>query len=401
MTSGRLEYCIHVQYSESKVRRKPGEVRDAIGDVLDKHPAGASAGLISAEVSRLIGEVPASSVRSYLRLNTPELFVRMERGQYALAGFEAPALTLAQVARSELKSFHFGRTTLIQDDCLSWLDRQADDSVHAVVTDPPYGLIEYSDQELAKLRQKKGGVWRIPPSFDGAQRAPLPRFTVLKPSELLALEDFFFAWGRRLGRVLVPGANVVVASNPLLSYLVSGALSRAGLERRGELARLVMTMRGGDRPKAAHVEFEGVSVMPRSMWEPWLLFRKPIQGRVQDNLRRWGTGGFRRVGPDKPFGDVIESSPTRPAERKLANHPSLKPQEFLRRVVRGVLPLGEGMVLDPFAGSGSTLAAAEAVGYRATGIERDAEYFELARAAIPKLAAMNVISKQAISMGTR
>jgi len=383
------------------VRRKPGEVRDAIGDVLDKHPAGASAGLISAEVSRLIGEVPASSVRSYLRLNTPELFVRMERGQYALAGFEAPALPPAQGARSELKSFHFGRTTLIQDDCLSWLDRQADDSVHAVVTDPPYGLIEYSDQELAKLRQKKGGVWRIPPSFDGAQRAPLPRFTVLKPSELLALEDFFFAWGRRLGRVLVPGANVVVASNPLLSYLVSGALSRAGLERRGELARLVMTMRGGDRPKAAHVEFEGVSVMPRSMWEPWLLFRKPIQGRVQDNLRRWGTGGFRRVGPDKPFGDVIESSPTRPAERKLANHPSLKPQEFLRKVVRGVLPLGEGMVLDPFAGSGSTLAAAEAVGYRATGIERDAEYFELARAAIPKLSAMNVVSKQAIAMGTR
>ena len=375
------------------MRRKPGEVRDAIVDVLEKAPAGASAGLISAEVSRLIGEVSASSVRSYLRLNTPEVFLRMDRGQYTLAGYEAAVLPAAQLVRSELKSFQFGRATLIQDDCLSWLDRQADDSLHAVVTDPPYGLIEYSDQELTKLRQEKGGVWRIPPSFDGAQRSPLPRFTVLKPSELVALEAFFFAWGRRLVRVLVPGANVVVASNPLLSYLVSGSLSRAGLERRGELARLVMTMRGGDRPKAAHVEFDGVSVMPRSMWEPWLIFRKPIQGRVQDNLRRWGTGGFRRIGPDKPFGDVIESAPTRTAERRLANHPSLKPQDFLRKVVRGVLPLGEGVVLDPFAGSGSTLAAAEVVGYRAVGIERDAEYFELARAAIPKLAALNLASK--------
>jgi len=37
-----------------------------------------------------------------------------------------------------------------------------------------------------------------------------------------------------------------------------------------------MTMRGGDRPKAAHEEFKDVSVMPRSMWEPWVLFRKPI-----------------------------------------------------------------------------------------------------------------------------
>ena len=178
---------------------------------------------------------------------------------------------------------------------------------------------------------------------------------------------FFLAWGRSLIRVLVPGANVVVASNPLLSHLVSGALARAGLERRGELARLVMTMRGGDRPKAAHVEFSDVSVMPRSMWEPWLLFRKPIGGRVQDNLRRWGTGGFRRISDQRPFGDVIESAPTRAKERLLANHPSLKPQAFLRRVVRGVLPLGAGVVLDPFAGSGSTLAAAEAVGYASIG----------------------------------
>jgi site-specific DNA-methyltransferase (adenine-specific) len=146
-----------------------------------------------------------------------------------------------------------------------------------------------------------------------------------------------------------------------------------------------MTMRGGDRPKAAHDEFPGVSVMPRSMWEPWLLFRRPIDGRVQDNLRRWGTGGFRRPSADRPFGDVIASAPTNKAERKLAPHPSLKPQEFLRAVVRGVLPLGEGVVLDPFAGSGSTLAAAEAVGYSSIGVEKDPAYFELARRAIPDL----------------
>ena len=183
----------------------------------------------------------------------------------------------------------------------------------------------------------------------------------------------------------MPGANVVVASNPLLSYILSGALADAGLERRGEIIRLVMTMRGGDRPKAAHEEFEDVSVMPRSMWEPWVIFRKPIEGRVQDNLRKWKTGGFRRQSPDKPFGDVIPSAPTRKNERALAPHPSLKPQAFLRRVVRGVLPLGEGAILDPFAGTGSTLAAAEAVGYRSIGIEKDRRYFELASEAIPKL----------------
>ena len=58
----------------------------------------------------------------------------------------------------------------------------------------------------------------------------------------------------------------------------------------------------------------------------------------------------------------------------------------MRQVVRGVLPLGEGIVLDPFAGAGSTLAAAEAVGYESIGIERDLKYFRMGVRAIAKLA---------------
>lgn len=370
------------------MRKRPGQVRDAIVQVLETQPLGASVRDITDGVASLIGEVPASSVRSYLRLNTPELFARMDRAQYVLSGFEVP--DVARHARSKQIEFRFERARLVLADCNAWLAEQPAHSIHAVVTDPPYGLVEYSDAEQAKLRQGRGGVWRIPPSFDGAKRAPLPRFTVLSAGDLAALDRFFVDWGRRVARVLVPGANVVVASNPLLSYIVSGALSRAGLERRGEIARLVMTMRGGDRPKAAHEEFNGVSVMPRSMWEPWLVFRKPVEGRVQDNLRKWGTGGFRRISADRPFGDVIESAPTRASERKLAPHPSLKPQAFLRQLVRGVLPLGEGIVLDPFAGAASTLAAAQAVGYDSIGIERDASYFEMASSALPRLAALRV-----------
>ena len=179
---------------------------------------------------------------------------------------------------------------------------------------------------------------------------------------------------------------MVVASNPMLSDIVSQALSDAGLERRGAIVRLVMTMRGGDRPKAAHQEFAGVSVLPRSMWEPWILFRKPIEGRVQDNLRKWKTGGFRRPSNWSPFGDVIRSAPTRKREKLIAPHPNLKPQAFLRQLVRGVLPLGEGVVADPFAGAGSTLAAAEAVGYVSVGVESDVSYFNMATRAIKSLA---------------
>ena len=64
----------------------------------------------------------------------------------------------------------------------------------------------------------------------------------------------------------------------------------------------------------------------------------------------------------------------------------MKPQSFLRQLVRGVLPLGEGVVLDPFCGAGSTLAAAEAVGYASIGVEKDQRYFAMARDAIVPLA---------------
>lgn len=103
-----------------------------------------------------------------------------------------------------------------------------------------------------------------------------------------------------------------------------------------------------------------------------------------------GNGRPSRTIDDKPFGDVIRSQPTRKAEKLLAPHPSLKPQAFLRQVVYAILPLGEGVVLDPFAGSGSTLAAAVVVGYEALGVESDSRFVELACSAIPALAAVKL-----------
>jgi site-specific DNA-methyltransferase (adenine-specific) len=372
--------------SEESIRYAPGRVRDAILQVLTSASEPLSVKQIEERVGKVIGPTPRSSVRSYLRLNTPDLFVREDRGVYRVARghFGGVQREFKQAVEWE-QPFTFGRANLVHSDCFDWLEGQEDNSIHAVVTDPPYGLHEYTPEQQLKLRNGKGGVWRIPPPFDGHVRSPLPRFTTLTGSQIEELRTFFFVWARLLLPKLVPGANVVVASNPLVSFVVSDAFADAGLERRGEIVRLVMTMRGGDRPKAAHSEFPDVSVMPRSMWEPWIAFRKPIEGRVQDNLRKWKTGGFRRPCEDRPFGDVIPSAPTRKNERALAPHPSLKPQAFLRPLVRGVLPLGEGIVVDPFAGAGSTLAAAEAVGYQSVGIEKDLHYFNMARGAIPKL----------------
>lgn len=275
-------------------------------------------------------------------------------------------------------------------DCLDWMLSAPEQSVHAIVTDPPFGLREYTEAEKVKLRSSKGGVWRQPPSLGGCKRSPLPRFTELDRFDRDEIKCFFSWFGKRAMRVLVPGGHVFIATNPLLTELVYQPMLDRGFEKRGEIIRLVQTLRGGDRPKNAHEEFSDVTVMPRSKFEPWGLFRKPCEGRVQDNLRKWKTGALRRVSGEQPFADVIASSPTRPAERALSPHPSLKPQAFMRQLVRASLPLGEGIVLDPFMGGGATIAAAESLGYQSIGIELDLEYFQGAREGIPRLAQLEV-----------
>jgi site-specific DNA-methyltransferase (adenine-specific) len=280
-----------------------------------------------------------------------------------------------------------GTYTLYCCDAFDWLAKAPPNSIHAVVTDPPYGLVEYTQPQLEKMKNGRGGVWRIPPAFDGCNRRPLPRFTVLKEKDLAALRAFFQRFAELLYPLLVPGAHVFIATNPLVSPYVYEPLMRSGLEKRGEIIRVVYTLRGGDRPKNAHREFPLVSVMPKSCWEPWGLFRKPCEGRVQDNLRKWGTGGLRRISDSEPFKDLIYSSPARGLERQVAPHPSLKPQAFLRQLVRASLPFGEGVLLDPFMGSGSTIAAATACRLHSIGLEINSEYFQMAAKAIPLLAA--------------
>jgi len=67
------------------------------------------------------------------------------------------------------------------------------------------------------------------------------------------------------------------------------------------------------------------------------------------------------------------------------HHPTVKPTELMRYLCRLVTP-PNGLVLDPFAGSGSTGRGAVLEGFRFVGIEREAEYAEIARRRIAKVA---------------
>jgi site-specific DNA-methyltransferase (adenine-specific) len=218
-------------------------------------------------------------------------------------------------------------------------------------------------------------------------RQPLPRFTALNEKERQQVSRFFTEWAKVAVHVLRPGGHVFLACNSFLCQLVYSALVSGGLEFRGQLIRLVQTLRGGDRPKNAEEEFPDVCSLPRGCYEPWAILRKPIPAgmKVSDCLRQFETGGLRRLPEGLPFSDLVKAGRTPREERELAKHPSLKPQALLRELVYAVLPLGKGTVLDSFMGSGSTVAAANALGIHSIGVEKNSEYFAVAPESIDRL----------------
>jgi site-specific DNA-methyltransferase (adenine-specific) len=285
-----------------------------------------------------------------------------------------------------------GNSLVVHADCFEWLSRVPENTFHAIVTDPPYGVKEYDFDQIEKRAQGNGGVWRIPPSFDGHTRQPLPRFTALNRRERQQIYDFFVNWSKVAIQALRPGGHVFLATNTFLSQLVFSAIIEGGLEFRGEIIRLVRTLRGGDRPKNAESEFPNVSSLPRASYEPWGLFRKPLPRgmKISDCLREYQTGGLRRTSDDKPFNDVIQCGRTSSREKDMAKHPTLKPQSFLRKIIHASLPLGVGLIADPFMGSGSTIAAAEALGIQSIGVERYADFYEMSKTSIPQLKSIRV-----------
>lgn len=67
------------------------------------------------------------------------------------------------------------------------------------------------------------------------------------------------------------------------------------------------------------------------------------------------------------------------SERNGSIHPTMKPLRLMEYLIKLVMPPKDGLLLDPFAGSGSTILAAKRLGFSAIGIEKEAEYAEIAR----------------------
>jgi hypothetical protein len=113
---------------------------------------------------------------------------------------------------------------------------------------------------------------------------------------------------------------------------------------------------------------------------------------IQDSGRQvYGAMDSNPVGPQNQYGDTGGASRFFPTFRYQAKpstrekntgvddrntHPTVKPVELMRWLTRLITPPG-GTVLDPFAGSGTTLVAATLEGFDTVGIEAEADYLPI------------------------
>lgn len=95
---------------------------------------------------------------------------------------------------------------------------------------------------------------------------------------------------------------------------------------------------------------------------------------MDEEIYVWGSGWERS---SRAPASVIITTENRTSETRRVGHPTPKPLDLLQTLMARLAPVEGGHVIaDPFAGSGSTLVAAAAMGHKAIGIELDERYCE-------------------------
>jgi DNA modification methylase len=316
--------------------------------------------------------------------------------------------------------------TLLRGDCTELLATMPAASVDAVITDPPYGIAF------------QGHAWDRPRGDcsghgDGANGA-----------RSHAAGFRYQAWSRQWAseclRVLKPGGHLVSFGAPRTAHHLACGIEAARFELRDTL----MWLFGQGFPKSRNLTgaWHGWGTALKPAYEPILLARKPLAGTTQDNADAYGTGAINvdacrddngRWPPNVALSHSPDCQPGRcqhdcphgllgqrarffycakanrrerdagcdglrartidtfkigaAAERKAAHeptrnfHPTVKPIALMRWLVR-LVTAPQGLVLDPFCGSGTTGCAAVLERRHFVGIERDPDYAEIAAARI-------------------
>ncbi len=227
--------------------------------------------------------------------------------------------------------------TLIKGDMIEVLPLFEPNTFDALITDPPYASGGKTTQERMKNTGKKYTSFKDGspfPNFEGDQKD--------QRSWML----WMYHWLEDARKIVKPGGVFAIFIDWRQYPAMSDALQWSGWSWRG----VCIWDKKNSRPQKGRY-------------------------RQQAEFILWGSNGNLDINREVPVLPGVYAYSNTTGKKRL--HQTQKPLELMRDVIKFCEP--GGLILDPFAGSGSTLHAGALDGYRVFGIEKTKAYYNIAK----------------------
>ncbi|UCJ12401.1 MAG: site-specific DNA-methyltransferase [Phormidium sp. PBR-2020] len=284
-----------------------------------------------------------------------------------------------------------------QGDCCDVMSQLEPDSISVCITDPPYNYEfighQWDNTEIqrrvqkAKQKESKTLVKNIPYGSGLAGGVRNRRWYERNRQNILDYQQWCLDWGTELFRICKPGATVLVFNSTRTVAHVQVALESAGFYARD----ILVYRRSSGIPKGVNIqkqlqkkgydhpeEWQGWHSCLRNEWEAICVLQKPLVNNYLETLMEYGTGLFYTQDEWGGFqSNILENIP-RDKSENFNIHCTVKPLALMRKLVEIFAPrTPDSVLLDPFAGSGTTLVAAKELGIHSIGIEIVPDYIEI------------------------
>lgn len=284
---------------------------------------------------------------------------------------------------------------IILGDCREVLSKLPEASISACITDPPYNYefighkwnYDEIKRRLDKIENSSTLVKNIPYGSGLAGGVRNARWYERNRQNILDYQQWCREWATELFRVCKPGSPVVAFNSTRTMAHLQVALEDVGFYARDCL----VYRRSSGIPKGLNIEkklqklgydnsqkWQGWHSCLRNEWEAIVVVQKPLKNNYIETLMEYDVGLFYTHNNDGSFQSNIIEGISHHRVNKYAVHCTVKPLELMEKLIEiFVPPSNDHIVLDPFAGSGTTLVAAKKLGRGYLGIEICPEYIEI------------------------
>ncbi|MGF6148863.1 Modification methylase HindIII [Kingella potus] len=306
------------------------------------------------------------------------------------------------------------KNQIILGDSISEIKKIGDESIHAIISDIPYG-IGYDDWDVLhnNTNSALGGVSKAQENAGAIFKRrgkPLNGWSEADKKIPLEYQQWCESWAGDWLRVLKPGASCFIFAGRRYAHRCISALENAGFTfkdmisweknkapHRAQRVSAVFERRNDEENSEKWQGWRVANLRP--VFEPILWFQKPYKtgGTLTDNILEYELGAWNEEAIKKyALGDMLSSANVFKVETNKNDnglHVTQKPLKLMELLIE-LVTLENQIVLDPFAGSGTTCVAAQNLGRRYIGIEIDPNYVDIINTRLVKHTVNEVFSRQ-------